>query len=145
MKVHIYQSGNYTPISLWYQLLYLGISLQIHIRFVRQACNTTTPPLNKQTNFTYATSEQDTVQHFLIKLGIKPPLHILKISIFSLNHVIIRPTKILNNLLKVCKVCTFKITFHIKNHLNLSDFFSVKDVWLGDHFLQMKFFENFDF
>ncbi len=34
----------------------------------------------------------DTVQDFLIKLGIKPRLHILKISIFSLYHVIIKPT-----------------------------------------------------
>ena len=30
----------------------------------------------------------DTVQKFLIKLGIKPRLHILKINIFSLNHAI---------------------------------------------------------
>ena len=38
----------------------------------------------------------DTVQDFLIKLGIKPCLHILEISIFPLNHVILRPTKIMN-------------------------------------------------
>ena len=44
------------------------------------------------------------VQDFLIKLGIKPHLRILKISIFSLNHVIIRPTKIMKKLLKVCKI-----------------------------------------
>ena len=50
----------------------------------------------------------DTVQKFLIKLGIKPHLHILKISIYSLNHVIVRPTKIINNLLKIC---TFKVIF----------------------------------
>ena len=30
----------------------------------------------------------DTVQDFVIKLGIKPRLHILKKGIFSLNHVI---------------------------------------------------------
>ena len=41
-------------------------------------------------------SALDTVQDFLIKLGIKPWLHILKISIFLLNHVIVRPTKIMN-------------------------------------------------
>ena len=41
----------------------------------------------------------DTVQDFLIKLGIKQRLHILKKIIFSLNHVIVRPTKIMN---KVC-------------------------------------------
>ena len=38
-------------------------------------------------------------------------MHILEISIFSLNHVIVRPTKIMNNLLKVCKICTFKVIF----------------------------------
>ena len=58
----------------------------------------------------------DTVHDFLIKLGIKPCLHILKISIFSLNHVIVRPTKIMNNLLKVCKIYTFKVIFwHLKS------------------------------
>ena len=53
----------------------------------------------------------DTVQDFLIKLGIKPRLNILEISIFSLNHVIVRPTKIMNDLLKICKICTFKVIF----------------------------------
>ena len=38
----------------------------------------------------------DTVQDFLIKLGIKPRMHLLEIGIFSLCHVIIRPTKIMN-------------------------------------------------
>ena len=38
----------------------------------------------------------DTVQDFLIKLGIKPRMHIWEISILSLNNVIIRPTKIMN-------------------------------------------------
>ena len=51
----------------------------------------------------------DTVQDFLTKLGIQPSLYILKIRIFSLNHVIVRPTKIMNNLLKVFKICTFKV------------------------------------
>ena len=36
----------------------------------------------------------DTVQDFLIKLGIKSRLHLWEISIFSLNNVIVRPTKI---------------------------------------------------
>ena len=57
----------------------------------------------------------DTVQDFLIKLAIKPRLHILKTSIFSLIYVIvrlvIRPTKIMNNLLKDCKIRTFKDIF----------------------------------
>ena len=38
----------------------------------------------------------DTIQDFLRKLGMKPHLHLVKISIFSLNNVIIRPTKIMN-------------------------------------------------
>ena len=61
--------------------------------------------------FRASTASLDTVQDFLIKFGIKPRLHILKISIFSLNRVIVRPTKTMNNLLKVCKVCTFKVIF----------------------------------
>ena len=38
----------------------------------------------------------ETVQDFLIKLGIKPLMHLLEISTFSLYHVIVRPTKIMN-------------------------------------------------
>ena len=38
----------------------------------------------------------DTVQDFLFKLGIKPRMHLWEISIFSLNNVIVRPTKIMN-------------------------------------------------
>jgi hypothetical protein len=38
----------------------------------------------------------ETVQYFLIKLGIKPLMYLLKISIFSLNNVILRLTKIMN-------------------------------------------------
>ena len=53
----------------------------------------------------------DTVQDFFIKLGIKPQTNILEISIFSINHVIVRPTKIMNNVLKDCKIRTFKVIF----------------------------------
>ena len=38
----------------------------------------------------------DTVQDFLIKLGIKPHLHLWEVGILSLNSVIVRPTKIMN-------------------------------------------------
>ena len=38
----------------------------------------------------------ETLQDFLIKLGIKPLMHLLEISIFSLNNVIVRLTKIMN-------------------------------------------------
>ena len=37
-----------------------------------------------------------TVQDFLIKLDMKPCMHLVEISIFSLNHVIIRLTKVTN-------------------------------------------------
>ena len=52
----------------------------------------------------------ESVQDFLIKLDMKPCLHVLKISIFYLNHVIIRHTKLMNNLFKVCKI-TYKVIF----------------------------------
>ena len=38
----------------------------------------------------------DTVQYFLIKLGIKPRMHLWKISILLLNNVIFIPRKIIN-------------------------------------------------
>ena len=40
----------------------------------------------------------DTIQDFLRKLGMKPHVHLVEISIFSLNNVIIRPTKIIKDL-----------------------------------------------
>ena len=42
----------------------------------------------------------DTIQDFLCKLGMKPHMHVVEISIFSLNHVIVRPTKIIKDLHK---------------------------------------------
>ena len=36
------------------------------------------------------------VQDFLIKLGIKPQMHLVEIRIFLLNNVILRLTKIMN-------------------------------------------------
>ena len=45
----------------------------------------------------------DTIQDFLRKLGMKPHVHLVEISIFSLNNVIIRPTKIIKDL---CKAST---------------------------------------
>ena len=65
--------------------------------------------LKKKADYRTGHHTLDTVQDFLIMLGIKLLLHLLKISIFSLNHVILRPTKIMNNLLKDCKICTFKV------------------------------------
>ena len=45
----------------------------------------------------------DTIEDFLCKLGMKPHMHLLEISIFSLNHVIVRPTEIIKDL---CKAST---------------------------------------
>ena len=41
-------------------------------------------------------SRLEIVQDFLIKLDIKSVMHLLEISIFSLNNVILRLTKIMN-------------------------------------------------
>ena len=57
------------------------------------------------------TLELDIVQDFLIKLGIKPHMHLWEISIFSLNNDILKITKIMNNLFKDCKIRTFKVIF----------------------------------
>ena len=53
----------------------------------------------------------ETVQDFLIKLGIKPLMHLLEISIFSLNNDLVRLTKIMNNLVKDLKILSFKVIF----------------------------------
>ena len=66
----------------------------------------------------------DTVQDFLIKLGIIPCMHLWKISIFSLKNVIISPTKIMNgannNWARVQKTKYFKNqSFQIISLLNV--------------------------
>ena len=60
------------------------------------------------------------VQDFLIKLDMKPCIHLVEISIFSLYHVIIRLTKIMNNLLKHLKIRTFKVISFVENWSDLS-------------------------
>ena len=52
-----------------------------------------------------------TVQDFLNKLGIKPCIHLVEISNFSLNHVTVRLTKIMNNLREHLKILIFKVIF----------------------------------
>jgi hypothetical protein len=66
------------------------------------------PPLRSHYYIIYSL---DTVTDGLIKLGMEPRKGLLEISILSLNDVIIRPTKIMNNLLKDCKTLTFKVFF----------------------------------
>ena len=41
--------------------------------------------------------EVESVQDFLIKLGIKPLMHLLEVSTYTLNNVIVRLTKIMNS------------------------------------------------
>ena len=61
----------------------------------------------------------DTVQDFLIKLGIKPHMHLWEINIFSLNNVIVRPTKIKTKKIGLIfrKQRTLKIKVFKKFHL----------------------------
>ena len=49
----------------------------------------------------------NTNQDFLIKLGIKTLMHLLKKSIYSLNNDIARLTKNMNNLVKDLKILSF--------------------------------------
>ena len=84
----------------------------------------------------------DTVQDFLIKLGIKPCLHLFKISI---------------SFTKSCHCQTYQnyeqppqslLNFYLQSNFLASKiifFFSMKNIWLGNQLLSMNFFENFDF
>ena len=60
-------------------------------------------PLNFSFNNLFDIWPVDTVQDFLRKLGMKPHVHLVEISIFSLNNLIVRPTKIIKDL---CKAST---------------------------------------
>jgi len=62
--------------------------------------------------------------------------NILEISTFSLNHVIVRPTKIMNNLLKVCKICFSKSFLASKINRIFLIFFSLKNIWLHCKWMQ---------
>ena len=58
-------------------------------------------------------AKMDTVQDYLIKLGIKPRIHLWEISIFPLNNVIVRPIEIMNRADK--NWAHFKKTKYFKN------------------------------
>ena len=53
-------------------------------------------PPQRSSSASTATSGLDTIQDFLCELSMKPHMHLVKISIFSLNLVIVRLTKIMN-------------------------------------------------
>ena len=68
----------------------------------------------KKSNSAYlicSTSMLESVQDYLIKLVMKPCIHLVKISLFSLNHGIVRLTKIMKNLLEHLKIHAFKVIF----------------------------------
>ena len=62
----------------------------------------------------------DTFQDFLIAEHIKPRMHVLEISMSSLNHVIVRPTQTQKSADKKCQFLTFKVNFLCQK---LSEFF----------------------
>ena len=65
---------------------------------------------------------------------------------FSLNHVIIRPTKIMNNIIKDCKILTFKVIFdHQKSTESFWIFFSVENIRVGDNFNKWNFLKTLIF
>ena len=49
------------------------------------------------------------------------------------------PTKIMNNLLKDCKIRTFKVIFQHQKSAESFWSFSVKNIWLGDQLLLINF------
>ena len=51
----------------------------------------------------------DTIQDFLCKLDMETHMHLVEISIFSLNNVTVRLAKIMNNLLEHLKILIFKV------------------------------------
>ena len=57
------------------------------------------------------TCRLETVHDFLIKLDIKPLMHLLELNIFSLNNDLVGLTKIMNNLVKDLKILSFKVIF----------------------------------
>ena len=91
-------------------------------------------------------SAQSTNKDFLIKLDIKPLMHLLEISIFSLNNDLVRITNIMNSLVKDLKILSFKVIFQwLRLVKSFQKNIFVKNIWLGDQLVLMKFFENFDF
>ena len=77
---------------------------------------------------------------FFDQVGYQP----ISAYIFSQNHVIVRPTKIINNLIKICKICIFKVIFRHQNSTeSFWIFFSVKNIWLDDQLLLTNFLKTF--
>ena len=75
--------------------------------FAHAHCSNGFPEIYRTQSNTYS----GTVQDFLIKLDIKPLMHLLEIIISSLNNDLVRLTKIMNNLVKDLKILSFKVIF----------------------------------
>ena len=87
------------------------------------------------------TLKVESVQDFLSKLDMKPCVHLVEISIFSLNHAIIRLTKIMNNLLKHLKIRTFKVIFLCQKLVeSFQKKLSMKNIWLFRNPTSIKIF-----
>ena len=83
----------------------------------------------------------ETVTDFLIELGMKPCMHLVEISIFSLNNVTDRLNKIMNNLLKDLKILIFKVIFQCWKLVESFQIkFSLKNIGLSR---RPSFFDNF--
>ena len=83
----------------------------------------------------------------MIKLDIKPLMHLLEISISSLNNDPVKLTKIMNNLVKDLKILSFKVIFQcLKSKIgrNFSKESFGENIWLEDQLILMNFLENFD-
>ena len=96
-------------------------------------------------------SKVDTFQDFLIKLGIKPCMHLWEISIFSLNNLIVRPSKIMNRAYK--KWANFQKTkyFQSQSFQNISFikvvvgfFVYLSNLIQGQRILQLSFVNKGD-
>ena len=83
----------------------------------------------------------DTVQDFLCDLDTKPCRNLLKISVFSLYHVLIRPTKLWTSSSNIAKNWLSMSFFSIKSQWNLF----VKNIRLGDQLFYVTFFEVYIF
>ena len=69
----------------------------------------------------------------------------MEVSIFSLNHVIVRLTKIMNNLREHLKIRTFSHFSVLKNGQIFPKKICIKNIGLEDQLLLKNVFENFDY
>ena len=92
------------------------------------------------------TSWIDTIQDFLRKLGMKPRVHLVEISIFHWIMSSLGFTKIMNNLLKHLKILIFKVIFQSGKLIESFQFFFFDKYWnLRPNFNKKKCFWKFWF